>query len=65
MRKKVPGRYNRRYCVQWKQEGKGVGGGGGNNNNNNNNQDDIYGAVISLWFRAIVRVHPVHLMNAD
>jgi len=63
--KKVPGRYNRRYCVQWKQEGKGVGGGGGNNNNNNNNQDDIYGAVISLWFRAIVRVHPVYLMNAD
>jgi len=31
--------------------------------NNNNNQDDIYGAVIMA--KAIVRVDPVHLMNAD
>jgi len=29
----------------------------------NNNQDDIYGAIIMT--KTIVRVHPVHLMNAD
>ena len=34
-----------------------------NNNNNNNNQDNVYGAVITT--NVIVRVYPVHVMNAD
>jgi len=29
----------------------------------NNNHDNVYGAVITI--KVIVRVHPVHLMNAD
>jgi len=32
-------------------------------NNNNNNYDGVYDAIIMT--KVIVRVHPVHLMNAD
>jgi len=35
----------------------------GGQNNNNNNHDNVHGAVIVT--KAIERVHPVHLMNAD
>jgi len=35
-----------------------------NNNNNNNNNATIKFTVFSLR-QAIVKVHPVHLMNAD
>ena len=31
--------------------------------NNNNSHDDVYGPVIMT--KAIARVHPIHLMNAD
>jgi len=34
------------------------------NNNNNITCDNIYDAVMT-WLRAIARVHPIHLMNAD